>query len=88
MESSLELGADLVLIQEAPVYQGWQYPMYDYIWGGQVITGMWRDSVSRVQLREDLVQPGEGDMQILDVVCRGHQQVWVVNVYDALRMGD
>jgi hypothetical protein len=34
MESGLELGADLVLIQEAPVYQGWRHPAYDYIWGG------------------------------------------------------
>jgi hypothetical protein len=48
MESGLELGANLVLIQEAPVYQGWQYPMYDYIWGGRVITGMRSDLVWRV----------------------------------------
>jgi endonuclease/exonuclease/phosphatase family metal-dependent hydrolase len=34
------------------------------------------------------VQPGEGDMQILDIVCRGHQQVQVVNVYDALQTSD
>jgi hypothetical protein len=46
--SSLKLGANLVLIQEAPVYQGWRYPMYDYIWGGRVMMGIWRDSVWRV----------------------------------------
>jgi hypothetical protein len=50
--------------------------------------GVQRDSVWRVQLREDLAQPGEGDVQILDVVCRGHRQVWVLNVYDALQMSD
>jgi hypothetical protein len=53
-----------------------------------VITGVRRDSVWRVRLQEDLAQPGEGDMQILDIVCRGHRQVWVVNVYDAPRTSD
>jgi hypothetical protein len=27
-------------------------------------------------------------MQILDVICRGHWQVQVVNVYDALQMSN
>jgi hypothetical protein len=52
------------------------------------MTGVQRDSVWRVQLREDLAQPGEGDVQILDIICRGHRQVWGVNVYDAPRMSD
>jgi hypothetical protein len=50
--------------------------------------GVWKDSVWKVRPREDLAQPGEGDVQILDIVCRGHRQVWVVNVYDAPRASD
>jgi hypothetical protein len=52
------------------------------------MTGVRKASVWKVRPREDLVQPGEGDVQILDVVCRGHRQVWVVNVYDTLRARD
>jgi hypothetical protein len=48
MESGLELGADLVLIQEAPAFHGWQHPAYDYVWGGQVMMGIRKDSVWKV----------------------------------------
>jgi hypothetical protein len=32
MESGLELGADLVLIQEALQFHGWRYPGFDFLW--------------------------------------------------------
>jgi hypothetical protein len=48
MESGLELGADLVLIQEAPAFHGWRHPAYDYVWGGRVMMGVWKDSVWKV----------------------------------------
>jgi hypothetical protein len=54
MESGLELGADLVLIQEAPASRGWRHPAYDYVWGGRVMTGVRKDSVWKVRPREDL----------------------------------
>jgi hypothetical protein len=42
MESGLQLGADLVIIQEAPNFHRWQYPGFDFFWveGGRVMTGV------------------------------------------------
>jgi hypothetical protein len=56
MESGLERGIDLVLIQEAPLFQGWQHPGFDFIWvdSGQVMVGVQRDTKWKVQLRPDL----------------------------------
>jgi hypothetical protein len=46
MESGVELGVDLVLVQEAPVFQGWHHPGFDFVWspGGRVMTGVRRDT--------------------------------------------
>jgi hypothetical protein len=90
MESGLELGTDLVLVQEAPLYQGWRYPGFDYIWvdGGRVMVGIWRDTEWKVRPRPDLQKQAEGDIQVLDVYGQNQWQVRVVNVYDALRRSD
>jgi hypothetical protein len=85
MESGVELGADLVLVQEAPVFQGWCHPGFDFVWspGGRVMTGVRRDTGWRVRPRPDLAQAAAGDVQVFDVSRRGHRQLRVVNVYDA-----
>jgi hypothetical protein len=88
MESGVELGADLVLVQEAPVCQDWRHPTFDYLWGRRVLVGVRRNSEWRVWPREDLAQPTYGDVQVLDVTCRDNRQVRVVNVYDAPRRSD
>jgi hypothetical protein len=46
MESGLELGADLVLVQETPQFHGWQHPVFDFLWveGGRVMTGVMKDT--------------------------------------------
>ena len=54
MESGVELEADLVLIQEPPTFQGWRHPAFDFIWGGRVLTGVRKDSVWTIRVREDL----------------------------------
>jgi hypothetical protein len=50
MESGVELRADLVLVQEAPVYQDWHHPAFDYLWGGYILVGVHRNSEWRVWL--------------------------------------
>jgi hypothetical protein len=72
MESGVELGADLVLVQEAPVHQDWRHPTFDYLWGGCILVGVRRNSEWRVQPREDLAQLTDGDMQVLDVTCHNN----------------
>jgi hypothetical protein len=42
IESGLQLGADLVIVQEAPNFHGWRHPGFDFFWveGGRVMTGV------------------------------------------------
>jgi hypothetical protein len=56
MESGLQLGADLVIVQEAPNFDGWRYPGFDFFWveGGRVMTGVRKDTKWKMKLRPDL----------------------------------
>jgi hypothetical protein len=42
METGLQLGADLVIVQEALNFHEWQYPGFEFFWvdGGRVMTGV------------------------------------------------
>jgi hypothetical protein len=56
MESRLQLGADLVIVQEAPNVHGWRHPGFHFFWvdGGRVMTGVHKDTKWKMKLRPDL----------------------------------
>jgi hypothetical protein len=46
MESGKKLSADLVIVQEPPIFHGWNHPGFYFIWepNGRAMAGMRKDS--------------------------------------------
>jgi hypothetical protein len=85
METVVERGADVVLIQEPPTFQHYRHPAYQYIWSrGRVMTARRITSDWTVSTEDRFTQDCKGDVQVLALGRRNKQGkvVRIVNIYD------
>ena len=81
LESGLRLKADIVLIQEPPVFRGYSHVGYTFIWGGRTLVAIKKDSDFKVRQRNEMMQDTKGDVIVIDVVGK-RGKARIVNVYD------
>ena len=82
LESGLDIGADLVLLQEQPLFEGYRHRGYHLhsVKGGRAMTAVRIDTKFKYEVRDDLITNTEGDIVILDLYLP--QRLRVVNVYN------
>ena len=83
LESGLELGADLVLIQEPPTFQGYShrgYYLHSKRGGGRAMTAVRISANLQYEVREDLGDEADGDLVILDILLP--ERLRIVNIYN------
>ena len=73
METAVIKGADLVLMQEPPSFDGNSNPAFDFLRAGRVLTARGRSSDWTVTTEDGLTKEAEGDVQVLVLGRRGHQ---------------
>lgn len=81
LESGLEMQADLVLLQEQPIFEGYRhrgYLLYS-VKGGRAMTAVRVGAKFRYEIREDLAQFTNGDVVIVDIFVP--ERVRIINVY-------
>lgn len=82
LESGLEMGVDIVLLQEPPVYKGYAHRGYQLISKreGRTMTAIRNGVNFKYEVREDLAEEGAGDLVIVDLFLP--ERLRIVNVYN------
>ena len=84
LETAVERGTDLVLIQEPPARLRYAHPEFDLIWTtGRTLEARRKDSEWTFSIEDDLTKESEGDVQAIAVGVRGKagKVLRIVNAY-------
>ena len=81
LESGIKEGADMILLQEKPKFEGYSHPGYKFIRGGRAMVAIRVDCKIKYEIRRDLVGGAGDDVVIIDYVT-SKGRIRVVNVYD------
>jgi hypothetical protein len=74
METAVKRGADIVLIQEPPIFQKYRHPAYQHIWSpGRIMTARRITSEWTVYIEDRFTKECKGDMQVLALGRRNKQ---------------
>src|SRR5215208_6425285 len=88
LESGLQLGADVVFIQEPPSFQHYSHVGYTLAYRNRTATAFRINTQWKWTAREDLDAMAEGYAQVWDLKFRNRPQLRIVNVYDQERFND
>jgi hypothetical protein len=85
LETAKERKADLVIIQEPPVFAGYAHPSFDLLWqhGGRVMTARKRDSDWTFTAEDNLSRDSLGDVQVIAAGLKGvsERKIRIANAY-------
>ena len=62
METAVKRRADLILVQEAPPFQGSRHPAFDLLWSGRALTARRRDSEWTATTEDRFTREAGGDV--------------------------
>lgn len=82
LESAIELGADMVFLQEPPKFHGYSHRGFRLVSkrGGRTMIAIRVGAEFRFEVREDLAVETEGDLAIIDIFIP--ERVRLINVYN------
>ena len=73
METAVERGADLVLVQEPLMFNGNSHPSFDFLRAGRVLTARSKSSDWTVSTEDGFTREAKGDVQVLALGRRCHR---------------
>lgn len=81
LETGIEKEADIVLLQEQPVFSGYSHPGYELYGGKRVMMAIRKGIAIKAVPRPDLGAEADGDVLVMDLIST-KGRLRLVNIYD------